>query len=109
MAITSEQRDLALAHLSQLAYSSNIAEYDLNLEVLQSSRMPLVVEYFLANWDNIRHEWVVGLTAQLLTLDQRTTNRLENIIADSILCSFYTAHPGFLQLLKRFRMNRCLE
>ncbi|ELU04042.1 hypothetical protein CAPTEDRAFT_206268 [Capitella teleta] len=96
MAITSEQRDLALAHLSQLAYSSNIAEYDLNLEVLQSSRMPLVVEYFLANWDNIRHEWVVGLTAQLLTLDQRTTNRLENInkqIKDTVTC--LAALPAF--------------
>ncbi|RUS79430.1 hypothetical protein EGW08_012807 [Elysia chlorotica] len=64
MCFTQDQRQQALEFLERLAYSANEQQYFKHRDALLALGLHNVIDYFLKQWDNIRHEWVEGLKKQ---------------------------------------------
>ncbi|XP_065893160.1 uncharacterized protein [Dysidea avara] len=78
MNITIEQKNFALEIIQNLAYSSNIDEYNENLDALKEANIQPVYQYYMEYWHVIKEEWVVGLK-QSCHYNNHTNNRLESI------------------------------
>lgn len=61
LGLTTGQRILALEIVNKIAYASFEAQYSSLYEQLLTSATASVIEYYQANWHEIRHEWVLGL------------------------------------------------
>ena len=73
------ERDHSLEVITKLAYSRSEDEYDDHYASLLDSAPKSVINYYNANWHEIRHEWVECFKSVCVTLGERTNNRLESI------------------------------
>ena len=73
------ERDHSLKVITQLAYSCSEDEYDDHYANLLESAPKSVINYYNANWHEIRNEWVECFKSVCVTLGERTNNRLEFI------------------------------
>ena len=73
------ERDHSLEVITKLAYSRSEDEYDDHYASLLDSAPKSVINYYNANWHEIRHEWVECFKSVCFTLGERTNNRLESI------------------------------
>jgi zinc finger SWIM domain-containing protein 3 len=79
MNIRAAQRDFCLDILQKIVYSRTSADYDANVTVLEESGVQSVIDYYRANWHNIKEQFVECFKGQNVTLGTRTNNRLECI------------------------------
>ena len=73
------ERDHSLEIITKLAYSRSEDEYDEHYVTLLESAPKSVINYYNANWHDIKHEWVECFKSACVTLGERTNNRLESI------------------------------
>ena len=78
MNINKEQRNFSLETLQKLAYAPSEETYSQYVEILVSSGIRPVIDYYNTNWHEIKSEWVVGLKTSC-HYDNHTNNRLESI------------------------------
>jgi len=77
--ITAAERYMVLEIMQRMAYSTTEENYMKCYEELKATKLTKVIEYFDANWHEIREEWVGGLRDENLTYQNRTNNRVESI------------------------------
>ena len=58
MGITSAERYRFLEIIQKIAYSKSSDEYERNVQQQVDMRLTVVSEYFMKNWDPIKHQWV---------------------------------------------------
>ena len=58
MGITSAERYRFLEIIKKIAYSKSSDEYERNVQQQVDMRLTVVSEYFMKNWDPIKHQWV---------------------------------------------------
>ena len=73
------ERDHCLELITKLSYSRSEEEYDEHYSTLLDSAPKPVINYYNANWHDIRYEWVECFKSACITLGERTNNRLECI------------------------------
>lgn len=79
MRIRPPQRDLCLEIMQKIVYSDSTDEYARNVEMLESTGIESVYNYFNDNWAPIKEEFIECFKGRNLTLGNRTNNRLESI------------------------------
>ena len=79
MGITQVQRGKALEIIQKMVYAKNEEDYFKHREALLALNLPKLSDYFLKNWDELRHQWVEGLKNNAHHLLNNTNNRLESI------------------------------
>ena len=94
------ERDHSLEVITQLAYSHSEDEYDDHYANLLESAPKSVINYYNANWHEIRHEWVECFKSVCVTLGERTNNRLESINSKvKSVCSKFVSLQRFFDHL----------
>ena len=58
MGITSAERYRFLEIIQKIAYSKSSDEYERNVQQQVDMRLTVVSQYFMKNWDPIKHQWV---------------------------------------------------
>lgn len=79
LGITIGQRLLALELLNKIAYACSEEQYHTLHEQFTTSVATTILEYYQANWHNIREEWVLGLKLSSGSFMNNTNNRLERL------------------------------
>ena len=116
MLISGSERDTCLAILKDMAYSSDEAMYNLNMERLEAVGCSPVLDYIRSTWHDIRSEWVEGLKEQHLTFGETTVQRLESVSAKmkgvcsevASLQQFFMEFRGFLVTMRAERTHRAM-
>jgi len=99
MLITGSERDTCLAILRDMAYSSDDAMYNRNMERLEAVGCSRVLEYIQSSWHDIRSQWVQGLKEQHLTFGETTVQRLESVSAKmkGVCCEIASLQQFFME------------
>ena len=79
MRITSFERNNIL---NKCVHSFSEEKYLDNYQLLKSTKLNNVIEYFDQNWHLNRQEWVAGIVLNNLTLLNTTNNRIERLNRD---------------------------
>ena len=98
--ITSGERNRCLEILTKISYSSSPEEYQLNLDLLKSTKIDSVVTYFLENWDPIKEQWVTCFKDTAFNLGETTNNHLESM--NSKIKSVCLKYGSLLQFFTEF-------
>ena len=78
MAITSAERYRCLEIIQKIAYSKSSNKYERNVQQLVDTKLAVVSECFMKNWDPIKHQWVSSFKDLCANLGETTNNRLES-------------------------------
>ena len=100
MGITSAERYRCLEIIQKIAYSKSSDEYERNVQQLVDKKLTVVSEYFMKNWDPIKHQWVSSFKELCFNLGETTNNRLESTF--NKLKSVCTKHTSMLQFFMEF-------
>lgn len=101
MGISNDERLQVLEILQSMAYSKNEAAYQVQYELLLSTRLNPVIEYFNDNWHPIRDEWVEGQKNRHSNFLNSTNNRLESI--NQKLKAVVSRHSSLLEFNKQLQ------
>ena len=71
MGITSAERYRFLEIIQKIAYSKSSDEYERNVQQQVDMRLTVVSEYFMKNWDPIKHQWVSSFKDLYFNLRQK--------------------------------------
>ena len=68
MFILSVERNHVLEIIQCIAYANSEEAYKVNLELLQNTKLHIVVDYFMENWDSIKEQWIMFYKDQTFNL-----------------------------------------
>ena len=71
MGITSAERYHFLEIIQKIAYSKSSDEYERNVQQLVDIMLTVVSEYFMKNWDPIKHQWVSSFKDLCFNLQEK--------------------------------------
>ena len=54
MYISSGERNRVLEIIQSIAYANSEEAYEVNLKLLQNTKLHTIVDYFMENWDSIK-------------------------------------------------------
>ena len=100
MGVTSAERYRCLEIIQKIVYSKSSDGYKRNVQQLVHTMLTVVSEYFMKNWDPIKHQWVSSFKDLCFNLGETTYNRLESTF--NKLKSVCTKHTGMLQFFMEF-------
>ncbi|XP_047126169.1 uncharacterized protein LOC124807808 [Hydra vulgaris] len=100
MGITLADRNRCLKIIQKIAYSKSSIVYEQNKQMLLDTKLTAVTEYFVKNWDPIKHQWVTAYKDLYFNLGETTNNRLESMF--NRLKSVCTKHTSMMQFFIEF-------
>ena len=116
MVITIAERNRSLEIITAITYSSSPEEYETNVKLLEGTKITSVLNYFKANWDPIKVQWVKCFKDSYFCLGETTNNRIESTfgkiknicIKFSSLCQFFEEFFIVLGVLRNESNNQYL-
>ena len=100
MGITSAERYHFLEIIQKIAYSKSSDEYERNVQQLVDMMLTVVSEYFMKNWDPIKHQWVSSFKDLCFNLQETRNNHLESTF--NKLKSICMKHTSMLKFFMEF-------
>ena len=100
MGVTSAERYQCLEIIQKSVYSKSSDGYKRNVQQLVHTMLTVVSEYFMKNWDPIKHQWVSSFKDLCFNLEETTYNRLESTF--NKLKSVCRKHTSMLQFFMEF-------